>query len=291
MDQLERDGLVERADGAYRPTPACEELRPLIFGLAEWGARWAFGEPRPDELDPTVLMWWIRGGIDPDRLLDAGPAGGRAVLHVRVPDARRSRFWFVATPGDVSLCFTDPGFEVDVTVESSLGVLYQVWLGAVSSRGRARRRVTLTGRRELVRRLPDALRLSPVAPYVRRGAGPGPGRGMSRTRRGDVRGFNPRAPPPCGTLLRVIARTSPPLGAGCCPGCRCRRHADTPGPVRHRRVRGPHESAITLMSAPELPPSVPGPPLPGLTCPHRICAATPSWSSTPTPTTRRSSPG
>jgi DNA-binding HxlR family transcriptional regulator len=37
LDQLERDGLVERADGGYQPTPACEELRPLIFGLAEWG--------------------------------------------------------------------------------------------------------------------------------------------------------------------------------------------------------------------------------------------------------------
>ena len=67
LDQLERDGLVVRADGGYHPTVACEELRPLIFGLAEWGARWAFGEPRPDELDPVVLMWWIRGGIDPER--------------------------------------------------------------------------------------------------------------------------------------------------------------------------------------------------------------------------------
>jgi len=75
LDQLERDGLVERADGGYQPTPACEELRPLIFGLAEWGARWAFGEPRADELDPTVLMWWIRAGIDPERLIDAAPGG------------------------------------------------------------------------------------------------------------------------------------------------------------------------------------------------------------------------
>jgi DNA-binding HxlR family transcriptional regulator len=169
LDQLERDGLVERADGAYRPTPACEELRPLIFGLAEWGARWAFGEPRPDELDPTVLMWWIRSGIDPDRLLDGGQAGGRVVLHVQVPDARRSRFWFVATPGDVSLCFTDPGFEVDVTVESSLGVLYQIWLGALELPAAVRDGVvTLTGRRETVRRLLTALQLSPAAPYVRK---------------------------------------------------------------------------------------------------------------------------
>ena len=164
LDQLERDGLVVRADGAYLPTQAAEELRPLIFGLAEWGARWAFGEPRPDELDPTVLMWWIRGGIDPDRF-----GGPRTVLHVRVPDARRTRFWFVVTPADVSLCFTDPGFDVDVTVEASLGVLYQVWIGVVPLRAAARDGlVAVTGHRETVRLLPDALRLSPVAPYVER---------------------------------------------------------------------------------------------------------------------------
>jgi len=109
LAQLERDGLVSRTDGGYLPTPACEELRPVVFGLAEWGARWAFGEPRPDELDPTVLMWWIRSGIDPAHLGE-----GRTVLHVRVPDARRSRFWFVADPADVSLCFTDPGLDVDL---------------------------------------------------------------------------------------------------------------------------------------------------------------------------------
>ena len=92
------------------------------------------------------------------------------MLHVRVPDARRTRFWFVVTPADVSLCFTDPGFDVDVTLEAPLSTLYQVWLGTVTLpvavRGGS---VTLTGPRELVRRLPDALRLSPVAPYVRRG--------------------------------------------------------------------------------------------------------------------------
>jgi len=175
LDQLERDGLVVRADGGYHPTVACEELRPLIFGLAEWGARWAFGEPRPDELDPVVLMWWIRGGIDPQRLLggDAGAGGAadaRTVLHVRVPDARRTRFWFVVTPGDVSLCFTDPGFDVDVTLEAPLSTLYQVWLGTQTLPAAMRDgRVSITGPRELARRIPDALRLSPAAPYVRRG--------------------------------------------------------------------------------------------------------------------------
>ncbi len=170
LHQLERDGLVTHADGAYHPTQACEELRPLIFGLAEWGARWAFGEPRPDELDPTVLMWWIRGGIDPGRL-----GGERTVLHVRVPDAGRTRFWFVITPGDVSLCFTDPGFDVDVTLESSLGALYRFWLGALELPAAVGAGlVRVTGRRDLVQRLPEALRLSPAAPYVRGARAGGP---------------------------------------------------------------------------------------------------------------------
>jgi DNA-binding HxlR family transcriptional regulator len=163
LDQLERHGLVVRAAGAYLPTEACEDLRPLIFGLAEWGARWAFGEPRPDELDPTVLMWWIRGGIDP------APFGhGRTVLHVRVPDATRKRFWFVVCPDDVSLCFTDPGHEVDVTVEGPIRVLHQVWAGALELPAAVRDGlITLTGRHDRILQLLDALRLSPVAPYIR----------------------------------------------------------------------------------------------------------------------------
>ena len=164
LGQLERDGLVVHDELGYRPTPACEELRPVIFGLAEWGARWAFGEPRPDELDPTVLMWWIRGGIDP-----AVFGERRVVLHVLVPDARRRRFWFVIRPDDVSLCFTDPGYDIDVTLQTPLGVLYQMWEGVFELPAAARDGLLqVAGRRELVLRLPDALRLSPVAPYVRR---------------------------------------------------------------------------------------------------------------------------
>lgn len=164
LDHLERHGLVERVPDGYRATPACLELQPIVFGLAEWGARWAFGEPRTDELDPTVLMWWIRGGIDP------APFGGRrVVLHVHLSDGRRTRFWFVIQPGDVSLCFTDPGHDVDVTLESSLSTLYQVWEGRFELlTARRDGLVTLTGRRDVLMVLPEALLFSPVAPYVRR---------------------------------------------------------------------------------------------------------------------------
>ena len=166
--QAPRPARARRArpatDDGYEPTLACEELRPVIFGLAEWGARWAFSEPRPDELDPTVLMWWIRGGIDPE------PFGERrVVLHVVLPEGRRTRFWFVIEKHDVSLCFNDPGHEVDLLLESELGVLYQVWEGVFELRSAMRKGlVRLTGQRDLVLVFPEALQFSPVAPYVRR---------------------------------------------------------------------------------------------------------------------------
>ena len=180
LDQLERDGLVVRADGGYQPTLACEELRPLIFGLAEWGARWAFGEPRPDELDPVVLMWWIRGGIDPDRLIGdagAGTGGARRCCTCGCPTRAGPGSGSSSTPGDVSLCFTDPGFEVDVTLEAAAGRALPGLARHASTLPAAVRdgRVTLTGPREAVRRLPGALRLSPAAPYVAE-AGPAPQR-------------------------------------------------------------------------------------------------------------------
>jgi DNA-binding HxlR family transcriptional regulator len=164
LGQLERHGLVSHVDGAYRPTQACEELRPVVFGLGEWGARWAFGEPRPDELDPVVLMWWIRGGIDP------APFGNRrVVLHVQVSDGGRRRFWFVVQPSDVSLCFTDPGYVTDAVLQSPLGVLYKMWEGVIELLPAVRDGlITLSGRREVLLALPEALRLSPVAPLVRK---------------------------------------------------------------------------------------------------------------------------
>jgi DNA-binding HxlR family transcriptional regulator len=164
LDQLERDGLLVHRDGEYLPTEACEGLRPLVFGLAEWGARWAFGEPRPDELDSTVLMWWIRARMDP------GPfERDRVVIQVLVPDGKPQRYWLVVQPSDVSLCFTDPGYDIDILITSPLGVLYQVWAGRISLAAAQRSgALQVTGERALVRALPAALRFSPVAPYVRR---------------------------------------------------------------------------------------------------------------------------
>ena len=163
LDHLVRAGLVEHRDGRYAPTRAAEELKPIVFGLAEWGARWAFGEPRPDELDATTLMWWIRGGIDTEQF------GGRdpVVLEFRFRDERR-RYWLLVRRDDVSLCLVRPEFDVDLVVDVGLGVLYQVWEGRIEYGAAVRDGLlTVTGDTALVRALPRALRFSPIAGYVR----------------------------------------------------------------------------------------------------------------------------
>ncbi|MGZ4537422.1 MAG: winged helix-turn-helix transcriptional regulator [Nocardioidaceae bacterium] len=165
LDHLQRAGLVEHRDGRYVVTEAGEELRPFVFGLAEWGARWAFGEPRPDELDAEVLMWWMRGGLDTAAFGDRE----RVVIHVRFRQGLQRRFWLLVHRGDVSLCLHDPEFDVDLTVDVGLDVLYQVWEGRIDYGQAVRDRLlVVTGDKSLVRALPRALRLSPVAPIVRR---------------------------------------------------------------------------------------------------------------------------
>jgi DNA-binding HxlR family transcriptional regulator len=161
LRQLEAAELVRRSDDGYELTRAGEDLRPLVFGLAEWGARHAFGEPRPEELDPDLLMWWINGRID------ASEATRRAVIQVEVSDLGRL-YWLVIEPHDASVCYADPGFAVDAVLRSDVATLYRMWAGEVDLLDAVKAgTIGLSGPRWIVAGLPRWLQLSPVAPYVR----------------------------------------------------------------------------------------------------------------------------
>ena len=161
LRQLEAAGLVVRGDDGYVLTRAGQDLRPLVFGLAEWGARYAFGDPRPEELDPEVLMWWLHGRIDTSEL------SKRAVIQVEVADRRRL-YWLVIEPGDASVCYTDPGFEVDAVLRSDLATLFQMWEGEVEFLDAVKAgSIECSGPRWIVSGLARWLQFSPVAPYVR----------------------------------------------------------------------------------------------------------------------------
>src|SRR6188474_123842 len=73
---LEDAGVIERLPGAqpkvmeYHLSDAGRELKTVVEALGAWGVRWAFGEPRPDELDAGLLVWRIHQRIDRELLPD-----------------------------------------------------------------------------------------------------------------------------------------------------------------------------------------------------------------------------
>jgi len=162
LRQFERADIVERIGLDYHLTEAGRGLEPIVFGLGAWGAAWTFGEPDPATLDPEILIWWMHTRLDTSML-----PGKRHVLQIQFTDDRRM-FWVVVEGGDPSVCVTDPGFDVDVTITSDLASLYQVWLGRLPIETAMRSgRLEFSGARAVTRCMPAVFRLSPVAPLVR----------------------------------------------------------------------------------------------------------------------------
>jgi DNA-binding HxlR family transcriptional regulator len=114
-------GVVE-----YKLTEAGEDLRPVVMSLGIWAQRWVESSLSLKNLDPSLLMWDMRRNLDPTPL----PAR-RCTISFHFPEvssARRS-WWLVVDDGKVDLCATNPGFDVDLYIKSSLKSLTAVWMG------------------------------------------------------------------------------------------------------------------------------------------------------------------
>lgn len=158
LRQLRAAGVVDHVGDRYLLTPAGEDLRPVLMGLGEWGAKWQFGDPRADELDPELLMWWVHTRLDYSVLPDR-----RLVFEFRFSD-QPDRFWIVRDSEGPSICLHDPGFGVDAVVRSDLSTMLQIWYGRVELRSALRSgKVEFEGVPAIVRRLPTVLMLSPIA--------------------------------------------------------------------------------------------------------------------------------
>ncbi len=161
LRKLESAGVVEQhADGSYGLTQEGQDLQPVVFGLATWAARWTFGEPAVEELDPDLLLWWLHRRMD-----TSGLPRPRFTVFVLFTDHPK-RYWIVAEE-EVSLCLADPGFEVDVTLRTDRASLYRTYLGHVSLVDSQRAGgVELNGSAKAVRAFFEAFRQSPVATIV-----------------------------------------------------------------------------------------------------------------------------
>lgn len=163
---LERGGVIDRVpvEGTrvheYRLTPAGEELRPIIAGLAVWGLKWVENRLGKEDLDAGVLMWDIRGRVDPAVLPE-----GRTVIQFEFSDAPTTMrlWWLVIEDGETDLCMSDPGYEVDLYLSTDLRSMTEVWLGRVPLKHALRDgTIELIGDRALERSIASWLQLSKV---------------------------------------------------------------------------------------------------------------------------------
>ena len=168
LRSLERAEIVERRRGpkgrtlGYRLTPAGRDLEPVVQALGEWGATWSFTDPRPEELDPDLLIVWMARHVDRHRLpID------RTVVQFDLRDPAR-RYWMVLEPSEVSVCLQHPGFDVDLKVTADTAALYRVYLGRAELRAAMRtRELTISGPASLRRAFGRWFTWSAFAPASR----------------------------------------------------------------------------------------------------------------------------
>jgi DNA-binding HxlR family transcriptional regulator len=129
LRSLERAEIVERRTGpkgrtlGYRLTSAGRDLEPVVQALGEWGVTWSFTDPRPEELDPDLLIVWMARHVDRHQL-----PPDRTVVQFDFRDPAK-RYWMVLEPSEVSVCLQHPGFDVDLKVTADTATLYRVYLG------------------------------------------------------------------------------------------------------------------------------------------------------------------
>jgi len=162
---LEKAGVIQRKTQGtsvrYELTKAGEELRPVIMALGEWGQRWARSDMSKAQLDPSYLMWDMRRRIDVTFFND-----GRNVLLFEFSDytAKQRRWWLVINNGEIDLCRTDPGYDIQLHALGDLRTFTRVWMGDITLQKAVReKRIKISGDTKIKKSMKTWFTLSVVA--------------------------------------------------------------------------------------------------------------------------------
>lgn len=167
LRDLEQAGIVarcavksEKSVFEYKLTESGEELRPLIIAMGTWGQRWVESQLSLRNLDPSLLMWDMRRNLNPAPLPNQ-----RVVVQFIYHDLPKSKqdWWLVVEPdGEVDLCWSEPGFEVDLFVTTDLRTMTAIWMGLQSVQ-ESKKSIKFDGNRKLQNTMQTWLGLSPFA--------------------------------------------------------------------------------------------------------------------------------
>jgi DNA-binding HxlR family transcriptional regulator len=167
LKELESAGIIERRAlqserGVYEycMTEAGRDVRQVVEALGLWGQKWVEARQSLKNLDPSLLMWDMRRNLNPAPLPDR-----RTVvqfLYRELPLSKRF-WWLVIEPhGEVDLCWSDPGFDVDLYVATDLRTMTSIWMG-LTTVAKEIDNMDFTGDRDIAGTMQTWLGLSPFA--------------------------------------------------------------------------------------------------------------------------------
>ena len=105
-------------------------------------------------------MWDMRRNLDPAPL----PPVRTAVqfLYSDLPSTK-NRWWLIIEPdGEVDLCWSDPGFEINLYVTTDLRTMTAIWMG-LGTLESEKDKIELMGERKVAETMQAWLGLSPFA--------------------------------------------------------------------------------------------------------------------------------
>ena len=119
-------------------------------------------------LDASLLMWDMRRNLNPSPLPHC-----RTViqfLYPELPASKRCWWLVVEADGEVDLCWSDQGFDVDLYVSTDLRTMTAIWMGLTTVQ-KEREKIVFTGDQGIANTMQAWLGLSPFAVEPRRAAG------------------------------------------------------------------------------------------------------------------------
>jgi hypothetical protein len=134
------------------------------MAMGEWAVEWIFGDPRPEELDPKFILWWMHRRVNFDEL-----PKGRTVIRFDIRDVEREIAWMVLEPGEASICPADPGIPESLSVTADSRDLHRVFAGRITLEDAMRGgTIVLEGPRTYLQGFPRWFAWSPFYESVRR---------------------------------------------------------------------------------------------------------------------------
>jgi hypothetical protein len=104
----------------------------------------------------------MRNGVNRKCLPDQ-----RTVIQFDFENTFIESFWLILTFEDVSICLTDPGYEINVLVTANLAAYYQLWAGRIRyDEATTRYGVQVEGLPQYVRAFPNWFTWSHAAEEV-----------------------------------------------------------------------------------------------------------------------------